>query len=153
MPYYGYNGYSVQCKVSPLVVKWLDRFNSLEGFTAQRWVSTRLGFPKNSFEPRIYTFSPIFVILIVFHLFAWREFHGRSPLHRLSDQSFIGAVARILFRVAKDSISFCQQNIIGARHNIQRGMRRPGCHWGLARFGLADLFCSTWIFFCQTNTF
>ena len=41
-------GFSVQCKVSPLVVKWLDRFNSLEGFTAHRWVSTKLGFPKNS---------------------------------------------------------------------------------------------------------
>ena len=27
---------------------WLDRFNSREGFTALRWVSTKLGFPKNS---------------------------------------------------------------------------------------------------------
>ena len=37
-----------------LVVKWLDRFNSPEGFTAHRWVSTKLGFPKNSSHP-IYT--------------------------------------------------------------------------------------------------
>ena len=46
MPYYGC---SVQCKVSSGSWSgWLDRFNSLEGFTAHRWVSTKLGFPKNS---------------------------------------------------------------------------------------------------------
>ena len=30
----------------------------------------------------------------------------------------------------------------------------PGCHWGLTRFGLADLFCSSWTnIFCFTDKY
>ena len=148
--------------MSPLVVKWLDRFNSPEGFTVQRWVSTKLGFPKNSYFsdlcieynlPKVVWSFFSFSKLCLF-LFSERVPWPAAPLHRLSDQSFIGAVARILFRVAKDSISFCHQNIIGARHNIQRGMRRSGLPLRLCPIWTCwSLLLNLNIFSCQTNTF
>ena len=59
-----YYVHSVGCLLvaAQVVGGWwcLDRFNSPEGFTAHRWVSTRLGFPKNSSSCLFFSFLIIF---------------------------------------------------------------------------------------------
>ena len=132
--------------MSPLVVKWLDRFNSPEGFTAQRWVSTKLGFPKNSYFSDLcieYNLTEVACSFFHFQNFACFCFRREFPDPRLP---FTGCQINPSLAPSPDSIpsreGFHQflprSHIIGARHNPETkgACDDPTCHYGLARFGL-----------------